>query len=170
MWGLLWGGWGFACRSGGPCGVAPDCAGPSGRGFLRGGAAGNGGLGAVVTTRPDAVVIHFGHNNVWDIRIAENNKDKIARFREVFDKSRRSRKTRQASSRPRGFAQYLRMTQEKLRQAVSASVPVRIVVAGFDRRDVGAFLVSASCAKGQVERVEILSEGRGHATACQPVE
>ncbi len=28
------------------------------------------------TTRPDAVVLYFGHNNFWDIRIAENNKEK----------------------------------------------------------------------------------------------
>jgi hypothetical protein len=32
---------------------------------------GNGGLGVVVTTRPDSVLLHFGHNNVWDIRAAE---------------------------------------------------------------------------------------------------
>lgn len=36
--------------------------------FFEGALLGNGGLGAVVTTRPDAVVIHFGHNDVWDIR------------------------------------------------------------------------------------------------------
>jgi len=37
--------------------------------FFEGAILGNGGLGAVVTTRPDAVVIHFGHNDVWDIRL-----------------------------------------------------------------------------------------------------
>ena len=47
-------------------GPAPD--------FFEGALIGNGGLGAVVCTRPDAVVIRFGHNNVWDIRIAEDNK------------------------------------------------------------------------------------------------
>ena len=34
----------------------------------------------------DAVVVHFGHNNVWDIRIAEDNQDKIGTFKEIFDK------------------------------------------------------------------------------------
>lgn len=41
--------------------------------FFEGALLGNGGLGAVVCTRPDAIMIHFGHNNVWDIRIAENH-------------------------------------------------------------------------------------------------
>jgi len=50
-------------------GPAPD--------FFEGALIGNGGLGAVVCTRPDAVVIRFGHNNVWDIRIAEDNKEEM---------------------------------------------------------------------------------------------
>jgi alpha-L-fucosidase 2 len=31
----------------------------------------------VVCTRPDAVILYFGHNNVWDIRIAENHKEEL---------------------------------------------------------------------------------------------
>jgi len=46
-------------------------------GFFEGALLGNGAMGVVVTTRPDAVVLYFGHNNVWDIRIAENNREKI---------------------------------------------------------------------------------------------
>ena len=54
--------------------------------FFEGALLGNGGLGAVVTTRPDSVLIHFGHNNVWDIRIAENNQDQIGTFNHLFAK------------------------------------------------------------------------------------
>ena len=54
--------------------------------FFEGAVLGNGGLGAIVTTRPDAVVIYFGHNDVWDIRLAEDNKDKIGTFSEIFEK------------------------------------------------------------------------------------
>jgi hypothetical protein len=43
-------------------------------------------MGAVVTTRPDALVIYFGHNNVWDIRIAENHKEEIKNFDYVFNR------------------------------------------------------------------------------------
>jgi len=53
--------------------------------FFSGALLGNGGLGAVVTTRPDAIVVFFGHNNVWDIRIAENHREEIGTFRYVFE-------------------------------------------------------------------------------------
>jgi hypothetical protein len=59
-------------------GPAPD--------FFEGALLGNGGLGAVVTTRPDAVVVHFGHNEVWDVRVEEGHADGIGTFAEVFAK------------------------------------------------------------------------------------
>ena len=54
--------------------------------FFEGALLGNGAMGVVVTTRPDAVLFYFGHNNVWDIRIAENNREKIGTFKEVFQR------------------------------------------------------------------------------------
>ena len=54
--------------------------------FFEGALLGNGAMGVVVTTRPDAVVLYFGHNNVWDIRIAENNREKIGTFKDVFNR------------------------------------------------------------------------------------
>ena len=45
--------------------------------FFEGALLGNGNLGVVVCTRPDAIVLHLGHNNIWDIRIEEGHKDKI---------------------------------------------------------------------------------------------
>ena len=56
--------------------------------FFEGGVLGNGGLGVIVCTRPDAVVLYFGHNNVWDIRLAENNRDKLLTFDEVWERLR----------------------------------------------------------------------------------
>ncbi|OKP92559.1 hypothetical protein A3842_01805 [Paenibacillus sp. P3E] len=52
--------------------------------FFEGALLGNGGLGVVLTTRPDAVMLHFGHNNVWDIRIAEQHAEEIMTFKEVY--------------------------------------------------------------------------------------
>ena len=52
--------------------------------FFSGAVLGNGGLGVVATTRPDGIVLYFSHNNVWDIRIAEDNREKIGTFKEVF--------------------------------------------------------------------------------------
>src|SRR4028118_2357818 len=54
--------------------------------FFQGALLGNGGLGAVVTTLPDAVQVHLGHNDVWDIRIAEDHQDQFGTFEEVFAK------------------------------------------------------------------------------------
>ena len=48
-------------------------------GFFEGALLGNSALGVVVTTRPDAICLHFGHNNVWDIRIAEKREDRYFR-------------------------------------------------------------------------------------------
>ena len=53
--------------------------------FFEGALIGNGGLGVVVCTRPDAVMLRFGHNDVWDIRIAEDNREAIGTFQEVFE-------------------------------------------------------------------------------------
>ncbi len=46
---------------------------------------GNGGMGVVVTTRPDAIALYFGHNNVWDIRIAENRPEACSNPRDDTD-------------------------------------------------------------------------------------
>lgn len=51
--------------------------------FFEGALLGNGALGVVVSTRPDAVVIHLGHNNVWDIRLAEHTLEDIGTFAEI---------------------------------------------------------------------------------------
>lgn len=40
--------------------------------FFSGALLGNGGMGVVVTTRPDAVRLIFGHNDVWDIRVGDH--------------------------------------------------------------------------------------------------
>ena len=52
--------------------------------FFEGALMGNGNLGAVVCSRPDSIVIRLGHNNIWDIRIAEEHKGKTGTFEEVW--------------------------------------------------------------------------------------
>jgi alpha-L-fucosidase 2 len=58
--------------------------------FFEGGVLGNGGMGVIVCTRPDAVVLYFGHNNVWDIRVAEDNQDRLLTFDEIWERLRAS--------------------------------------------------------------------------------
>ncbi|PJJ65629.1 glycosyl hydrolase family 95 catalytic domain-containing protein [Compostimonas suwonensis] len=57
--------------------------GPSPR-FLDSALLGNGGLGVALSTRPDAIVLHLAHNDVWDRRIDESHRDEILSFDEVF--------------------------------------------------------------------------------------
>ncbi len=54
--------------------------------FFDGVLLGNGGLGAVVTTRPDAIAVHFGHNDIWDIRVSMPSRDAVGTFSEVLAK------------------------------------------------------------------------------------
>lgn len=54
--------------------------------FFEGALLGNGNLGVVVCTRPDGIVLHLGHNDIWDVRICEDHKDKIGTFQEIWDK------------------------------------------------------------------------------------
>ncbi|MBP3334156.1 MAG: glycoside hydrolase N-terminal domain-containing protein [Clostridia bacterium] len=59
-------------------GASPD--------FFEGSLIGNGDLGAVVCSRPDALVVYFGHNSIWDIRICEDHKDKVKTFNELWNR------------------------------------------------------------------------------------
>ena len=54
--------------------------------FFEGAVMGNGDLGLVVCTRPDAVALHLGHNSIWDVRIAEDHKDKVGTFDEIWSR------------------------------------------------------------------------------------
>lgn len=54
--------------------------------FFEGALLGNGGLGVVVCTRPDGIVLYFGHNDIWDVRIEEGHKEKVGTFQEIWGK------------------------------------------------------------------------------------
>ncbi len=104
--------------------------------FFDGALLGNGGLGAVVTTRPDAVAIHFGHNNVWDIRVAEDNKDKIGTFQEVFDKVKAIPADKASLESDPWYASYIKMTHANYDKPYPRPFPCGTVLLGFDRREV----------------------------------
>jgi len=104
--------------------------------FFEGALLGNGGLGAVVTTRPDAVVVHFGHNNVWDIRVSEANKEKIGAFREVFDKVKAIPADAPSLESDPWYRDYIAMTQENYRKPYPRPFPCGSLLLGFDRREV----------------------------------
>jgi hypothetical protein len=51
---------------------------------LEAGLLGNGAMGVIVRTRPDAILLHFGHNAVWDRRVAEVPPLVIGTFEEFW--------------------------------------------------------------------------------------
>jgi alpha-L-fucosidase 2 len=103
-------------------------------GFFEGALLGNGGMGAVMTTRPDAVVIHFGHNNVWDIRIAENHQDKIGTFEEIFAKLKEIPAHYTSLSEETWYREYVAMTSENYNFPYPRPMPCGSLLLGFDRR------------------------------------
>jgi alpha-L-fucosidase 2 len=102
--------------------------------FFAGALLGNGGLGVVVCTRPDAVVLRFGHNDVWDIRVAERHREKIGKFREVFGRVEElSRQGKKPSEDP-WFAEYVRLMRDNYARVYPRPFPCGSLVLGFDRR------------------------------------
>lgn len=103
--------------------------------FFEGALLGNGGMGVVVTTRPDGIVLYFGHNNVWDIRIAENNRQELGTFDYVFNKVSQIPDTLKMLSDDPWYNKYSAMARENYAKPYPRPFPCGSVVLGFDRRD-----------------------------------
>jgi alpha-L-fucosidase 2 len=104
--------------------------------FFEGALLGNGGMGVVVCTRPDAVVLYFGHNNVWDIRLAENHKEELKTFKYVFDKVKAISPNRANLTDDAWYNQYNRMAGDNYSKPYPRPFPCGSVLLGFDRRRV----------------------------------
>jgi hypothetical protein len=56
-----------------------------GSSFFEGMLLGNGDVGACVVVRPDALGIHIGKNDCWDIRVSEDIANHVLRFGNYFN-------------------------------------------------------------------------------------
>ncbi|SEC80684.1 Glycosyl hydrolase family 65, N-terminal domain [Paenibacillus sp. GP183] len=126
--------------------------------FFEGALLGNGGLGAVVTTRPDSVLIHFGHNNVWDIRIAENNQDRIGTFDSLFAKLKEIPDTYTSLSDEGWYRDYVTMTSENYSFPYPRPMPCGSLLLGFDPRSTEVLGHSLQIDNGVCE-IHFLNEG-----------
>ena len=104
--------------------------------FFTGALLGNGGMGAVVTTRPDAVVIHFGHNNVWDIRVATDHVDKIGTFQEIFERVQAIPAEYERLDQDPWLREYVALMRENYAKPYPRPFPCGSLILGFDRRRV----------------------------------
>ncbi|MBB6674689.1 glycosyl hydrolase family 95 catalytic domain-containing protein [Cohnella nanjingensis] len=127
--------------------------------FFEGALLGNGRLGAVVTTRPDAVVIHFGHNNVWDIRIAENHRQEIGTFKSVFERLRAIPERHESLMDDDWYRAYVEMSSENYSLPYPRPMPCGSLLLGFDTRTTEVLGHTLDVADGQCE-IRLLTEGR----------
>ena len=104
--------------------------------FFEGAVLGNGAMGVVVTARPDAICFHFGHNNVWDIRVAENHRDEIGTFDEIFAKAKAMPETLNSIYEDEFFNQYLQLTGSNYAKPYPRPFPCGTVILGLDPRKV----------------------------------
>ena len=128
--------------------------------FFEGALLGNGGLGAVVTTRPDAVAIHFGHNNVWDIRVAEDNKEKIGTFAEVFARVRAIPADYATLDQDPWYREYCRMAGQNYAAPYPRPFPCGTLILGFDRREAELLRHRLDVATGLCTVSFLLADGR----------
>ncbi len=127
--------------------------------FFEGAVLGNGAMGIVVTTRPDAVLLHFGHNNVWDIRIAEDNREALGTFADIFARADALPDSLPSIQHDQGFADYLQLSARNYHHSYPRPFPCGTLLLGFDRRKVELLGHRVDIATGEC-RVEFLTDGR----------
>jgi alpha-L-fucosidase 2 len=128
--------------------------------FFEGALLGNGGMGVVVTTRPDGIVIYFGHNNIWDIRVAENNRDKIGTFDYVFNKVKSIPDTLSLLTNDRWYNEYSKMAAENYSKPYPRPFPCGSVLLGFDLRNAELLGHKLDISNGLCEVYLLTSEGK----------
>ncbi|MGN0492849.1 MAG: glycosyl hydrolase family 95 catalytic domain-containing protein [Acutalibacteraceae bacterium] len=99
--------------------------------FFEGALLGNGHLGAVINTRPDAVAIRLGHNSIWDIRVDESNKDKFGTFNEIWEKI----KTSDNLMAEHWYHAYHAVTEESYFKKYPRPFPCGSIYLFFERRE-----------------------------------
>ncbi len=102
--------------------------------FFEGALLGNGGLGTVVCTRPDAVVIYLGHNDVWDIRLSEKNIGRTGTFQDIFDEVMAMPDTLENLTDVKWFKNYIEAMREDYAKPYPRPFPCGSVILWFDRR------------------------------------
>jgi len=103
--------------------------------FFEGALMGNGGLGVVITTRPDALAIRFGHNAVWDIRCSEATKDQIGTFQETFERINAIPETYASLHEDADYAQFIRVMESSYQKSYPRPYPCGSLILGWDRRE-----------------------------------
>ena len=96
--------------------------------FFQGMLLGNGDVGLCITARPDALGLHFGKEDAWDIRVSEDHAQHVLPFAEVMKMWERASERARKAGRP--DATYLENSdpelsayQQKVRSSYAKSWP-----------------------------------------------
>ncbi|WP_051318050.1 glycosyl hydrolase family 95 catalytic domain-containing protein [Cohnella thermotolerans] len=89
---------------------------------------------AIRYDRPAAIVVHFGHNNVWDIRIAEDHKEEIGTFGELFARLKAIPADYAHLSDDPWYRKYVKMAGENYEKPYPRPMPCGSLLLGFDPR------------------------------------
>jgi len=104
---------------------------------------GNGDIGVCVTVRPDALGLHMGKNDSWDIRVSEDHVEHVKPFREVLDMWKRAGEEAKRRGQPEMthlesnidfFREYSVRTQTSYRKPWPRPWPCGIVWLHWDSR------------------------------------
>jgi alpha-L-fucosidase 2 len=102
--------------------------------FFEGALLGNGGLGCVVTTRPDAIALHFGHNDVWDARIPDPPESDDDSFAKVLKKLKAVPASISSLRDDPWYETHFHYNFSRYGKIYPRPFPCGTVVLGFDRR------------------------------------
>jgi alpha-L-fucosidase 2 len=102
--------------------------------FFEGALLGNGALGCVVTTRPDAIHVFFGHNSVWDRRVPNAPESQDDTFAKVMAKLKALPKDLNHLRDDPWFESHFNYNFSRYGEIYPRPLPCGSVLFGFDRR------------------------------------
>jgi hypothetical protein len=111
--------------------------------FFEGLLLGNGDIGVCVTVRPDALGLHIGKSDAWDIRVSEEHAAHIKPFREVLEMWKRAGEEAKRQGKPEMiflesnigfFREYAQLMQSSYRKPWPRPWPCGIVWLHWDSR------------------------------------
>ena len=103
--------------------------------FFSGAVLGNGALGVVVCTRPDAIVLRLGHNDVWDRRISTAAVGRVGTFAEIFARVAAIHDDGRLLEDDPWFGEYCRDVQSDYRAEFPRPYPCGSLILGWDYRE-----------------------------------
>ena len=126
--------------------------------FFEGALLGNGGLGCVVTTRPDALALHFGHNDVWDARVPDPPESQDDTFAKVMEKLKAIPASISHLRDDPWYEAHFNYNFSRYGETYPRPFPCGTVVLGFDRRHTEVLRHRLRVSNGLLQ-IELLHKG-----------